>query len=265
MSPEGAYAAKRDGRVAVALLDSDRELADDLSPEQLAQARRRVLAEVVSYGPGTWSVGPEDFNRAGSLGLMLVDGLLARQVTVNDYTCAELLGPGDVLQPWLRIGPDDSVATEIDWQVVEPAALAVLDRDFVVRAAPWPEIIGAISARLMQRTHWLAFHLAVCGLRRVDDRLLIVLWHFADRWGRMTSDGVRVDIRLTHDILAAVIGARRPSVSTALKRLIDAGRVRALPHSRWLLLGRPPAELRTLHERSRPSQRHQAPRAKQRG
>ena len=103
----------------------------------------------------------------------------------------------------------------------------------------------------MQRTHWLAFHLAVCGLRRVDDRLLSVLWHFADRWGTVTPEGVRLDLRLTHQVLAAVTGARRPSVTTALKRLADQKRVHPLPRSRWLLLGNPPAELQMVRRPSR--------------
>jgi CRP-like cAMP-binding protein len=102
----------------------------------------------------------------------------------------------------------------------------------------------------MQRTHWLAFHLAVCGLRHIDDRVLLVLWHFADRWGTMTPEGAKLDIRLTHEILAAVTGARRPSVTTALKRLSDQGRIRARPRSRWLLHGRPPSELQRIQERS---------------
>jgi CRP/FNR family cyclic AMP-dependent transcriptional regulator len=129
-------------------------------------------------------------------------------------------------------------------------SVAVLDRRFCERVARWPEIQAAIARRLMQRTHWLAFHLAVCGLRRVDDRLLSVLWHFADRWGTVTPEGVRLNVRLTHEVLAAVTGARRPSVTTALRRLADEGRVRSLPRSRWLLLGHAPAELKRMRERS---------------
>ncbi|MDQ2795853.1 MAG: helix-turn-helix domain-containing protein, partial [Actinomycetota bacterium] len=74
--------------------------------------------------------------------------------------------------------------------------------------------------------------------------------HFADRWGTVTPDGVRLDFRLTHDLLAAVVGARRPSVSLAVRQLTDDGRLHSRPRSRWLLLGRPPEELRKLHERS---------------
>jgi hypothetical protein len=235
----------------VAILDADPDLGEDLSGGQLRIARGRALAEMVSYPAGPWAAGPDDFDRAGALGLLVVDGLLAREVTVGAYTCAELLGPGDILQPWLRIGPEQSVATEVDWDAVEPVKVAVLDREFTLRVAAWPEILAAISRRLMQRTHWLGFHLAVCGLRRVDDRLLLVLWHFADRWGTVTPEGVRLDRRLTHEVLAAVTGARRPSVSTSLKRLIESGRIESRPRSHWLLLGQAPAELQRVHEEAR--------------
>lgn len=240
----------QDGKVA--LLEYDPDLGEDLGRDEIEAARVEVLAELVRYPLGPWDVRPDDFDQVANFGLLVTEGLLAREVTVGDYTCAELLGPGDVLQPWLRIGPEQSVATEVDWEVVQPLQAAVLGRDFSACVARWPEIPATVSRRLMQRSHWLAFQLAVCGLRRVDDRLLLVLWHFADRWGTMTPEGVRLDVRLTHDLLAAAIGARRPSVGNALRRLTDQGRIRRLPRFRWLLLGQPPAEMETLHHRSNP-------------
>lgn len=239
-------------RNAIAVLECDPDLAVDLTEQELALARELVIADVVSYPRGTWAVGPEDFNSVANMGLLIIDGLMTRDVTVAAYTCAELLGPGDVVQPWLRIGPDDSVAAEVNWKIVQRARFAVLDRSFLERARRWPEIPAAVSRRIMQRLHWLAFHLAVCGLRRVDERVLLVLWHFADRWGTVTRDGVVLDIPLTHDLIAAVIGARRPSVSVALGRLAEQERVVSRPRSRWTLLGRPPDELRAMHERSSP-------------
>lgn len=237
---------------SVQVLEYDPDLAEFLSDEQLRLAREHVVAELLQYPAGPWTVGPDDFDASASFGLLLIDGLLAREVTVAEYTCAELLGPGDVLQPWLRIGPDQSVATEVDWDVVQPVEAALLDRGFSSSASSWPEIPAAVSRRLMQRSHWLAFHLAVCGLRRVEERLLLVLWHFADRWGRVTPEGVRLDLRLTHDLLAAVTGSRRPSVTHGLRRLTEEGQIQPRPRSRWLLLGHPPVELKRVHQRSRP-------------
>ncbi|HZE05980.1 MAG TPA: Crp/Fnr family transcriptional regulator [Solirubrobacteraceae bacterium] len=231
----------------IAVLDWEPDLAEQLPEPQRASARQQIFADVIAYPPGPWDIGTAEFDGTATLGLLVIEGLLAREFTVCDYTCAELLGPGDIVQPWLRIGQEQSVATETDWDAVEPLSVAVLDRGFCQRAARWPEIQAAVARRIMQRTHWLAFHLAVCGLRRVDDRLLSVLWRFADRWGTMTPEGVRLDLRLTHELLAAVTGARRPSVTTALRRLAEEDRLRSLPRSRWLLLGGPPAQLQNVH------------------
>lgn len=256
MPPTGTDAQEIEARsepreTPVALLECDPELAEGLSEQAEAQARTRVLVDVRRYPRGDWRVEVSEFDEQTSIGLLIIDGLMTRAVTVADYTCAELLGPGDVLQPWLRIGPDHSVAAEVNWRVVEPTRMAVLDRSFIDSLSEWPQITSAVSRRIMNRLHWLAFHLAVCGLRRIEDRALLVLWHFADRWGTMTGEGVRLDVPLTHDLLAAVIGARRPSVTVALTRLREQGRVRATPRSHWLLLGEPPDELRDLHQRTR--------------
>lgn len=240
----------------LSILECDPDLAEDLNDEDLASARAQLVAGVVHYPRGTWVVGPNDFDHVANLGLLIVKGLLAREVTIADNRSAELLGPGDVLQPWLRIGPDQSVAVEVGWKVVQTVQAAVLDRTVCAQLSTWPEITAAISRRILQRSHWLAFHLAVCNMRRVDDRLLLVFWHFADRWGTVTPEGVLLDIPLTHELLAAAVGARRPSVSVAVRRLSDQGRVRYRPRSRWLLLGRPPAELRELHERASGARRH---------
>lgn len=226
----------------VPILEYDPDLAEDLSDDDLAIARPQLVAAVRRYARGTWTIGPDDFDHVASLGLLIVKGLLVRRITVDDHTSAELLGPGDVVQPWLLIDADQSVAVEVGWEVIQPVQAAMLHRGFCTRADKWPEITAAISRRIIQRADRLAFQLAICNLHPLDDRLLLVLWQFADRWGTVTPEGVLLDIPLTHELLAATVGARRPSVSVAVGRLSTRGRVRPRPRSRWLLLGRPPAE-----------------------
>lgn len=243
----------------VRILECDPDLAENLPEGEVWRTREALVARSVHVPAGEWQISADEFEPAGNLGLLVVDGLLAREVTVGAHACAELLGPGDVLQPWLRIGPDNSVATDVVWDVLTPMVAAVLDRKLVRHAARWPEISAAVARRLGRRTHWLAFQLAVCALRSLDHRLLLVLWHLADRWGRVTSDGVRLDVRLTHDTLAAAVGARRPSVSVALKRLTDQGRVQSCPGSRWVLHGRPPAELESMHRLAAGGSRSEPP------
>ncbi len=233
---------------AVAVLERDPDLGEDLSEKEFELARQQAVARLVRYPKGPWTVHRRDFKSAGNLGVLITEGVLVRKVTVGDRTCAELLGPGDITQPWLRLTTDSSIGTEINWQVAQPILAAVLDRGFATRVARWPEISAAVARRLMLRVHWLSFHLAVCHMRRVDDRLLLVLWHFADRWGRVTPEGIQIDLPLTHSLLALVVGARRPSVTAAVGALSEAGRIESRPKSRWLLTGEAPVELRQMHE-----------------
>lgn len=116
----------------ISILECDPDLAEDLSDEDLTIVRPQLVAGLECYPRGAWIIGPADFDHVANLGLLLVKGLLARRVTIGDDPSAELLGPGDVLQPWLRIGPDQSVAVEVGWKVVQ----AVRQRCSIVRSAP---------------------------------------------------------------------------------------------------------------------------------
>jgi CRP-like cAMP-binding protein len=89
---------------------------------------------------------------------------------------------------------------------------------------------------------------AVASVPRIEERVLLALWHFAERWGRVTADGVRLDLNLTHAVLAEVVAAQRPSVSTALGRLQERGLLSRPGSSSWLLHGEPPANVRSLAE-----------------
>ena len=140
------------------------------------------------------------------------------------------------------------MTSKVTWNVVEPVRLATLDRHFALSVAPWPEVSAALMDRIVQRSRWLAFQLAVCHVVRVDTRLLLMLWHFADRWGRMTTEGARVRLPVTHSVLASVVGARRPSVTTALGRLQDAGLIERLADGAWLLHGAPPEDYARIGE-----------------
>jgi hypothetical protein len=95
--------------------------------------------------------------------------------------------------------------------------------------------------RLTLRARWLAFALAVSHVRRIDDRLLLLFWHLADRRGRMTGEGVVVPLRLSHQAIATLIGAQRPTVSTALGQLRERGLLERTADDAWLLRGEPPA------------------------
>jgi CRP-like cAMP-binding protein len=73
----------------------------------------------------------------------------------------------------------------------------------------------------------------------------MLFWHFAGRWGRVRGDGVLLPLRLTHTVLADLVAARRPTVTTALSDLSKRGLIRAVDDG-WLLLGQAPTEVPAL-------------------
>jgi CRP/FNR family cyclic AMP-dependent transcriptional regulator len=149
------------------------------------------------------------------------------------------------MRPW-QWDPDESgshVQAEIGWEVLEPARLAVLDHALVQRVAPYPQLGVELFSRGIRRAHALAVALAISHHQRVDDRLRLTLWHLAERWGRVTPDGVLVPLPLSHQRLADLVGAHRPSVTTAMGDLAREGAVTRRDDGVWVLLGQPPERL----------------------
>src|SRR5690606_984395 len=114
--------------------------------------------------------------------------------------------------------------------------------------ARYPPLIEALVERVSRRNRRLSLRLVINQLVRLEDRLLIALWALAERWGRVTPEGVLVPMELTHSSLARLVGARRPSVTTALGVL---GRDRLLERTPegWLLRGTPPEIVEPVAER----------------
>jgi CRP-like cAMP-binding protein len=229
------------------VLEEDPDLYDHLPVADRSRAVAEAIARVEVLDLGLWDEPDSAEDHRDGFGLLVLDGLLARRVTLGRFDCTELLGQGDLLRPWSFAGAAAaSVPSTVTWNVVEPVRLAMLDRRFVLSVAQWPEVTATLLDRMVQRARWLAFQLAVCHVVRVDTRLLLMMWHFADRWGRMTPDGARVSLPVTHSVLASIVGARRPSVTTALGRLQDQGLIERLPDGAWLLHGSPPEDYALL-------------------
>jgi CRP-like cAMP-binding protein len=113
----------------------------------------------------------------------------------------------------------------VDWRLLAPTRLALLDAAFLQKAARWPQVGWHLTRRTLNRGQASAVQLAICSRPRIEDRLQLLMWHLARRWGRVTRDGVRVELPLTHAVLGKLVGAHRPSVTTALGSLGDRGLV----------------------------------------
>jgi CRP/FNR family cyclic AMP-dependent transcriptional regulator len=224
---------------AISLIDADPDLGRLLTGDALEEARRDLVARVHALEPGPWDgerlrvAGPEH------VGLMLVDGLMTRELALADNVSAELLGPGDVVRPWQAKGPEQLVPFSVRWSVIEETRLAVLDQRFGAALAQHPEVNAMLIDRLTERTQRLSLMQAISQLNGVDRRLMTLFWHLAERWGRVTPYGVVVSIPVPHRVVAQLVGARRPTVSTALSQLAARGELVRTPDGTWLLTGAP--------------------------
>ena len=228
----------------ISLVDADPDLGDLLAPAELERARRDAIARVLKLSTGEWDAGAALEVDSHHRGFMIVDGLLSRTVDVLGRRCCELLGHGDVMRPWRWDDEGSHVRAEVGWMVLEPARLAVLDHGLVTRIVPWPQLGVELFNRGTRRAHHLAVALAIAYHQRVDDRLLLMLWHLAERWGRVHPDGVVIPLPLNHQRLADLVGAHRPSVTTAMGELTRSGTVSRRDDGDWCLHGAPPEKLR---------------------
>jgi CRP/FNR family transcriptional regulator, cyclic AMP receptor protein len=195
---------------------------------------------------GHWEV-PHGEGAHGRLGFLILDGLLARDMTLAGRTATELLGDGDVVQPWVAYREDGLVRCRVRWNVLMPLRVAVLDDDFARSLARWPQAMGALLERAVRRTHRMSMHEALLQLSPVETRLVVLFWHLAERWGRVTPAGIVLRLRLSHALLGQLVGCQRASVTTALQHVYASGSLVRRADGTWLLTGEPPDELTSIH------------------
>ena len=125
--------------------------------------------------------------------------------------------------------------------------VALLGDEFLAVAQRAPHVIPALYECLADQMQRLNSQLVICQLPRVDERVLAILWLLAESWGHVTPGGVRLPLALTHETLGALIGARRPTVTLALRKLSENGSI-VRQDSGWLLLEPPPGPAGTPKE-----------------
>jgi CRP-like cAMP-binding protein len=103
-------------------------------------------------------------------------------------------------------------------------------------------VLSELMERGLRRSRSLAVQLAISQARRADVRVMALFWHLADRWGRVTPEGVVVDLDLTHSLLSRLTCLRRPTVSVTLKRLRESQQLIGRSGGTWLLPGTRPTE-----------------------
>jgi CRP/FNR family cyclic AMP-dependent transcriptional regulator len=224
------------------VLREDPELAEAIEPSRRGQAVEALVAREVRIPTGVWA--GRAIPITDGIGLLVLEGVLLHRVGIDDRFGAELVGEGDVLGSLQGETDTSTLPLAVEWLVLERSRVAVLDGRFARQLARFPQVAGRLFARSVLRSRQLAVNMAIVHQARVDHRLHLLFWHLAGRWGRVRSDGVVVPLRLTHMVLADLVAARRPTVTSALSELNRQGLVRPISEG-WLLSGPPPGRSRS--------------------
>jgi hypothetical protein len=233
----------------VSLLELDPDLGALLEERRRTAASAELLVRVLRLARGSWAGGELGTANPGHVGLLVVDGAIAREVVLADSISTELLGPGDLIRPWSPARMVALLEQRVRWQVLAETRLAVLNRAFGVALSRYPEVTAILLDRLDGRAARLATTKAIAQLNSVDRRLLALFWHLAEDWGRMTSDGIVIPLTLSHRLLGELVGARRPTVTSALATLSRDGKLIRRSDDSWLLADEPDATLAPVSAR----------------
>lgn len=212
----------------VRLLEADPDLGALLTAEEFAEARQ-VAVPVVTVERGDLT----QFHQADVFGALVLNGMVLRQLQVVDQMGMRLLGPGDIIQ--LKHPAPPMLVVQSAQEALPETRLALLGREAIFAVRRWPPLLAGLQLRVAQQADRLAAQLVICQLPRVDQRLLSLLWLLAESWGRVTPTGTALPLKLTHEALGALIGARRPTVTLALRDLTERGAL-IRQQEGWLLL-----------------------------
>ena len=181
-----------------------------------------------------------DVAATGALCCVVGNGRLALAVIAPEERerTIGMLEEGDLLvrplEPWAASVP------QVRCFAIEDSLVHLVDRR---RMETWmgdpalaANLVRVLSAQVADREMAVAIALEP----RVERRLLLKLRQLAERWGRVTPDGIRLDLRLTHQELANMVGAVRESVTIALGRLAEAGEIEV--RNRTLIIRAPDQE-----------------------
>jgi CRP-like cAMP-binding protein len=237
----------------VDLFEAEPDLAVDLDLRQEDGFRASASVEVINVPEGTWSPPETVSGDFGGLGLLVLEGVMLRRETLAGARRSEPIGPGDLIRPLAcEEDPFSRLPTEIHWRALSRARLAVLDDAFTRRMCNCGAVLDRIVDRHSRRLAAAAQRDVIRAQEEPEARLLHMLWHLANRFGRVTRDGVVIPIPLSQGDIGEFLGVSRHAVLDALKPLRDHRVADQRRDMTWWLAGAPVAGVAELANANRP-------------
>ena len=186
-------------------------LFKEMSPEEMKELDRITVEESVKKKSAVFV--PGDPSR--QIYILKVGHIKISRVSEEgrEVTLA-LLEPGDIFGELevIQDSPRDTLAETLD-----DSQLCVIQKEqFLSMVRQKPEfsyrltkLIGFRLKKIENRVEDLVF-------RDVHSRVALLLWQFSKDYGKATSKGIQIEIKVTHQDIANLIGSIRETVSSVL-------------------------------------------------
>ncbi|WP_218082358.1 Crp/Fnr family transcriptional regulator [Anthocerotibacter panamensis] len=115
--------------------------------------------------------------------------------------------PLTVLEPYQAVALTDVDLLRLTWEEVQQS----------------PRLIGEINLQLTRRLQQTEALLALASKRRVQDRIQGMLSLLGQEFGQATPQGIRLEVRLTHQQVANALGTTRVTVTRVMGDLKAKG------------------------------------------
>lgn len=183
----------------------------------LHQATRQSPAINVAKGANLYSLGDQDrvvyFIDSGQIKLVMLTPA-GHECLLAILTAGDICGEGCLA----GLGERQETATAMTAAVVRALPctqfLALLSREGLL-----PGFIHYLATRIADQQATITNLLTVDSEQRLGKTLL----HLARKLGKHDPRSIRIEQRITHEELAAMVGTTRPRISTFMRRFLDLG------------------------------------------
>ncbi|MBI3376044.1 MAG: Crp/Fnr family transcriptional regulator [Betaproteobacteria bacterium] len=180
----------------------------------LEQCERRVLRK----GGTIWSQGePADYVAFVMSGKAMssYQSRNGKTGTTGFWCPGDILGAGDL---------GSSMTRMMTLRCMDECIIYTLSHErFNALVRRFPELAQAMIRALSVRLRWVAQLAVILETQSAFERICAILCALAERFGAPSDLGVLVDIRLTHEDLAAIAGVSRQFANTTLRSLQKRG------------------------------------------
>jgi CRP-like cAMP-binding protein len=191
----------------IARVVADTPLFESLSPERQLWAASIFSAR--TYESGEQVFGPHDADDRTYV-IASGAGRVSRVDAEGRCIAVSLLDPGDVFG---RAVMSEAAAGERVDTLERTVILRAASGDFERLLEREPRVAVSVVSSLARRLRECEGRLEALAFQQVPARLARALVDLAERYGKVTSGGVRIDVRITHGQLAELVATTRETLT----------------------------------------------------